>query len=85
MLEVIGWIGAVCFAVCAAPQAWLSYKQGHAKGLSWATLILWLVGEICALVYTLPTGLAPLIFNYAGNLLLLAVIIRYRAWPRITH
>jgi uncharacterized protein with PQ loop repeat len=81
-MEMIGWIGAICFAVCAAPQAWLCYQQGHADGLSKLLLGLWVTGEACSFIYVLPLGKLPLLFNYAANLALLMVILRYKIFPR---
>jgi uncharacterized protein with PQ loop repeat len=81
-LELIGWIGAIAFALCGLPQAILSYKQGHAMGISWGFLGLWYVGEICTLIYIMPTQQWPLIFNYVMNLLFVTVVLRYKIWPR---
>lgn len=81
-MEVIGWLGAVCFALCGAPQAWLSWKQGHSEGISWGLLGLWFIGEVCTLVYVIPKGHLPLLFNYLGNLIFVSLIIRYKIWPR---
>lgn len=81
-IDTLGWLGAVAFAVCAIPQAYKSWKGGHSDGISWGFLGLWTFGEICTLIYTIPKGLVPLIFNYLGNLLFLAVIIKYKVRPR---
>jgi hypothetical protein len=84
MGELLGWAGAICFAVCAAPQAVQSWRQGHSAGMSNMFLILWGLGEI---FYTAATLLSfgPvfwLLFNYVMNFLCLLVICRYRWWPR---
>ena len=78
--ELIGWIGGIFFAICAIPQAIQSYKDKHSNGLSWSFLILWTIGEILTLIYTLskPVDLWPLIFNYTFNLLAISVIIWYK-------
>jgi hypothetical protein len=83
MLDIIGWIGAITFAICAAPQAWKAYKDGHSDGVSWGFINLWLVGEICTTIYILPKQDWPLLFNYAGNLICLLVIMKYKMFPRI--
>jgi len=82
MLEVIGWIGAACFALCAVPQAWECYKKGHGRGLSKAFLWLWVVGEVCTLAYMIPKLLWPPIANLAANLVFLVVILKYVYFPR---
>jgi uncharacterized protein with PQ loop repeat len=82
-LEFIGWLGGICFAICGAPQAWQSFKSGNSRDITWGFLILWTVGEILTLIYTIPKGLGPLIFNYTLNLIFLSIIIYYKIRPRI--
>lgn len=83
MVEILGLIGAIGFAICAIPQAWESYRLGHASGVSLPFLILWSLGEICMLLYVLLTTLDPyLLANYIANGLCLLVILRYRLVPR---
>jgi len=82
-MEAIGWIGSICFSICAVPQAYQSYKQGNSNGLSHYTLILWMVGEICTLMYVSSTLFSwSLVINYMFNLLCLSVIIYYKYLPR---
>lgn len=83
MFEIIGWIGAVAFAVSAIPQAWASFKQGHSEGVSPLFLALWLTGELCMILYSQAIlGSWQLLFNYVFNLLCLLVIIWYKIKPR---
>ena len=78
MVEAIGWIGAVCFAICALPQAIKSYKEKTSAGISFLFLLLWTVGEVLTLLYIILTTMQlPLIVNYVFNLMCLAVIIYY--------
>lgn len=81
-MEILGWLGSICFALSAFPQALLAFRQGHSNGVASSMLALWLVGEVCTLIYVLPKGDLPLLFNYLTNLSLLLVIIRYKVWPR---
>lgn len=85
MIELIGFVGAFLFAVCAVPQAIQSYKLGHSDGLSALFITLWTSGEVFTLAYVLlKHGLDwPLILNYGANLLFLVVIIRYKLKPRV--
>lgn len=82
-VNLLGWVGSICFALSAAPQAWKCHKQGHGHGLSHGTLGLWVVGEVATLWYVLISiGLNwPLVTNYGLNLVFLFVILRYRYWP----
>lgn len=78
-IELIGWMGAVLFSLCAFPQAYACYKTKHAKGLSWAFLGMWAVGELLTLIYAVVALSSwPLLFNYCFNLLCLFVILYYK-------
>lgn len=78
MLDTIGYIGAICFALSALPQAYDCYKNKTAKGLSTWFLMLWLIGEVAMLIYVVPKGDKPLILNYILNLSCLLVILKYK-------
>ena len=82
LLELLGWIGATCFAICAFPQAYKSYKDGNSAGISWGLLSLWMVGELCMLAYISPKRDYPLILNYVGNIISVGIIIKYKILPR---
>jgi uncharacterized protein with PQ loop repeat len=84
MVEAIGIIGAIAFALSPAPQSYKCWKQGHSHGFSHTMLWLWLVGEVCTIIYVaLSLGWVPiLLLNYAFNLLCLSVIMWYRYIPR---
>ena len=84
MIDMIGYIAAFAFAICAVPQAMLSYRYGHSKGVSGLTLILWSVGEVLMTIYVyFKHGLdIPLLSNYLFNMLSLVVIIYYKVKPR---
>lgn len=82
MIEFIGIIGAICFALCAAPTAWLAYKNGR-TGLDWGLLTIWLIGEILTMIYVAATTMDVILLgNYTANLVLLLVIIKFKAFPR---
>lgn len=77
-LEIIGWIGSICFAISAAPQALKSIQDGHSEGIAGGMLALWFVGEVCSLVYVWPKKHVPLLANYILNFIFLCVIIWYK-------
>ena len=85
MIETIGWIGAALFALCGAPQAYLSYKQGHSDGVSHGLLWMWFWGEVLTMIYVfVKHGLdLPLMMNYTINIIFVMVIIKYKYWRRI--
>ena len=84
MMEYVGWIGAILFAICGLPQAIQCVKQGHSRGLNWFFLVAWLGGEILTIIYVWPKQDWPLLFNYFLNLVFLLVMIRYKIWERVT-
>ncbi len=82
MLDFIGWMGAVLFAVCGLPQAYQSIKDGHSRGLNWFFLLCWLFGEIFTIIYIWPKQDWPLLFNYLMNLAFLGIMVKYKIWER---
>jgi uncharacterized protein with PQ loop repeat len=81
-MEFFGYIGSICLAICALPQAMLSYKRGHSKGIAFNFLLLWTVGEVFTLIYVFPKLDIPLILNYSANLVFLSIIWRYKIFPK---
>lgn len=82
-LETIGWLGALFFAICGAPQAYTSYKNKNSDGISSLFITLWLLGEIFTLIYVSlqPEIRWPLIANYTGNLIVVLIIVYYKLFP----
>jgi uncharacterized protein with PQ loop repeat len=78
MFEIIGFIGSICLALCALPQAIKSIKDGHSDGVSNLLLLLWLVGEICLFIYAIPLMSLPLFLNTSSNMLFLCIIGYYK-------
>lgn len=83
-MEYIGWIGSILFAVCGLPQAIDCYKRGNSHGLTWSFIMMWFWGEVFTMIYVIPKGDLPLIFNYVFNMAFLLVIIFYKLFPRNT-
>lgn len=81
-MELLGWIGAILFAICGLPQALQSYRDKHSRGLNWAFLLAWFFGEIFTLIYVYPKSDIPLLVNYSVNLVFLIVILWYKIFPR---
>lgn len=84
MIELIGWLGAACFALCGLPQAYVCYKQGHGRGVSNLFMWIWLAGELLTMPYIYFThGLDPVIFfNLTLNTIFIIIILRYIYFPR---
>jgi uncharacterized protein with PQ loop repeat len=82
---VCGVIGAVAFAISGVPQMIKSIKDGHAYGVAWGMIILWLIGEINMIAYTLlKYGLDIILLgNYTINFIVIMIILYYKVFPRI--
>jgi uncharacterized protein with PQ loop repeat len=78
MMDIIGWIGSALLAVCAAPQAWESWRTKSSQGMTWGFLILWFLGEVFVVGYVWHKLDWPLMFNYTCNLFFAGVIIFYK-------
>lgn len=77
---LLGSIGAFCLAICGLPQAVKCYRTKRADDMSWGFLILWAVGEVCMVAYTVMAleSNALLLANYLANGLFLSVIAYYK-------
>ena len=86
MIELIGWLGGVLLAACGLPLAISAIIKGS-DNTNVYTLLMWMLGEVCFIVYTLATinlsDAAPLLFNYGLNVAILLVVLKYHFFPRI--
>lgn len=83
-MDDIGWVSSSCFMVCALPQVITCIRSGSATGLSWAFLLIWLVGEITGIFYVFPKGHLPILVNYAVNAIFILTIlsVKVREWRK---
>ncbi len=81
-LDVIGWLGSFCFAICASPQAIKSIKQGHSNGVVTEFLLMWMAGSIFTMIYMWPKQDWPILTSLFFNLLFITAIVYYKIWPR---
>lgn len=87
MDSLTGWLGGLLLAICGLPQAIASWREGHSQGLDPIFLWCWFIGEVLLLwhvlsLYGLNWLAAPLLVNYAFNVVLLAIIIKFKYWER---
>jgi uncharacterized protein with PQ loop repeat len=79
--DLMGWIGAFFFAVCAIPQVLKTWKTKKAGDLSGWFLAFWLLGEILTFAYIVIDDILlgithfPLYINYFFNTLLVIYLI----------
>ena len=80
MIEVIGWLSAICLGFCGLPQAYKTWQTKRAKDISWLFLLLWLAGELLGAIYILSLDKLPLpiFMNYIANIIVIMVILRYK-------
>ncbi len=78
MLEFVGLVGSICFAVNSWPQAWLAYKNKTAQGISLYLLIFATLGGICSLFYVIATKQYAIIPNFLCGLMGILVVFYYK-------
>lgn len=74
-------IGSILLALCALPEAIRSFKLKRCD-IGWGMLLMWLLGELCLVVFALQTKQYVLLINYFANILFLAVMIFYKLFPK---
>ncbi len=78
MINKIGWMSAFFTALCGAPEAYRAVTTGGCP-LTWTFLIMWGLGEIGAVIYTLSKNkqvkLWPLIFSYGLNIIFVTTMV----------
>ena len=78
-MEILGWVGGLCLAVCAFPQAIKVFKEKNADGTSHVMLWLWMIGELFTLLYVIFEKFSyPLLINYSLNIVFIVVIFYYK-------
>ena len=84
MGDILGWIGATCFALCGVPQAIKAYREGHCRGLSVWFLMFWMLGEVFYISGTLLKfgWVGWMMFNYLFSVLCLSIIIYFKVKSR---
>lgn len=74
MIDLVGYIGSICFAICGIPPAVEAIRKGYCeypKSFLW----LWFIGEIATTIYVIAIAKYILLINYIVNLLCLMVLL----------
>lgn len=80
-MELLGYLGAISFAICPIFQLIKAFKTKSVDDISWPFLITWGFGEIAMTIYIVDSNLKtgawqiPLLLNYGVNMLILSGII----------
>lgn len=80
---MIAALGSLLLALCGLPQALQAYrKPWSTRGLTWAFLAAWGVGEVCLLVALWGAPGVPwiVLVNYAANAALVGYIAVVKAY-----
>lgn len=90
-MEVIGWIGSICFSLCVIPQVVTTWRTGDTDGLSGYFLGLWYIGVCCSMAYLLHNNISsgmfnwPLIVNFFLNWVCLNFLVYFKLVPIIRY
>ena len=82
MIQLIGYIGSLAYAVCGLPQAIMSIKNGHSQGISRGYAFLSLAGSILSLVYAFPRHDYVLLLNFGTNIIVWGIVLKYSYFER---
>ena len=78
-METLGWIGGILLAVCSVPELIKTIKTKTCS-LSWGFLLLWWFGELFIMIPVIAKSMPFfLTFNYTLNLLIISILIYYKA------
>lgn len=75
LAQTLGWIATMLFSVMIIPQMIKTVKTKDTKGVSVTLFIIYLIGNIIALVYAFLISQPPLIFKYTVGILITIIYI----------
>ncbi len=64
LAQTLGWIATILFSVMVIPQMIKTLKSRDTKGVSFFLFVIFLIGNIIALIYAILIGEKPLIIKY---------------------
>ncbi len=82
MIQIIGYIGSIAYALSGIPQAILSIKNGHSRGVSRGFAMLSVIGSSLSLIYALPRGDYVLLLNFGANIIVWGTVLKYSYFER---
>lgn len=82
-VRMIEAVGSVLLALCGFPEALRAFRLKRCD-IGWGMLLMWLIGELCLVVFALQTKQHVLLINYFANILFLAVMLFYKLFPRVS-
>ena len=82
MIQIIGYIGSIAYALSGIPQAILSIKNGHSRGVSRGFAMLSVIGSSLSLIYALPRGDYVVLLNFGANIIVWGTVLKYSYFER---
>ena len=76
-MEIIGYIGGAFLTVSGVPEVIRTVKDKKAH-IGWNMLVLWFIGEIFMVIYSIAAKIMPLIINYVFNFFVVIVMLAYK-------
>ena len=73
-MKRFGWFSTLFLVLCGLPELYSGLTTGTV-GASYGLLILWFLGEICGVIYTIHKKDLPLILNYGINTIIVGTIL----------
>ncbi len=73
--QILGWTATLLFSTMIVPQMIKTIKTKDTKGVSLTLFIIYIIGNIIALVYALLISQPPLIFKYSVAIMTTAIYI----------
>jgi uncharacterized protein with PQ loop repeat len=70
-MELVGYLGMLCFAACGLPQLVKAIRSNSVADLSFWFVFLWFAGEAFMVAYVAVVAFQwPLILNYGSGLVI---------------
>lgn len=80
-MNIVGWLGAAILTIASIPQTIKVLREGHAKGMSWAYIVLLLIGFACMLIYSIHLKSWPLSVSYSIQIILFSLMGIRKIYP----
>lgn len=87
MINAVGWLGSILFALCAVPQVYTTWTTHDVSGLSLVFVLMWFAGELFSAIYLVwddikhNTRHYPIYFNYTLN----TACVTYLLFAKLTY
>jgi uncharacterized protein with PQ loop repeat len=85
-IKILGYAAMMFLMLGGLPQAYKTFKQGHANGVSSYYINFLLTGFILMLIFVCLTNKSiPLIVNYIVNIIAFLILAWFKSFPRVKN